>query len=65
MRRLWQPLPDTFIGALVRGALSGVFMLGVVTITNVVSPWPVAGGWPLIPIFIAVSGSFYLVKKQR
>ena len=37
----------------------------VATVTNIVSPWPVAEGWSLIPIFMAGQGAWYLVKKQR
>ncbi len=64
MRRYWRPLPNTFIGALMGGALIGAYLVVVLTITNMLSLWRVDVGWPLIPIAIAVQGTLYLVKKH-
>ncbi len=65
MRRVWRPLPNTFIGALMLGALSGTFMWVVFAIIDIVSPWPVGGSWLLIPIAMVSYASVHLVKKHR
>ena len=66
MRPFWQPLPDTLLGALRRGAQAGVFLLGVFTIIDAVSPWPTGlVGWFAIPTLMVIEVTSYLMRKHR